>query len=107
MAENGRHAQPATHTIFVAEVVWSDRALADFEAIVAYIVRQARPLAAQRLGQKLLNAGDSLADAPGRGRAIKRGRRELTIVAPYLIRYRIEAERVIILEVRHTARRPV
>ncbi|WP_297514925.1 type II toxin-antitoxin system RelE/ParE family toxin [uncultured Caulobacter sp.] len=79
--------------------------MADFEAIVAYIVKQSRPLAAQRMGQKLLTAGDSLASAPERGRPIRRGRHELTIVAPYLIRYRIVAERVIILEVRHAARR--
>ena len=90
----------------MAEVVWSDRALTDFEAIIAYIVRQSRPLAAQRLGQRLLAAGDSLAGSPERGRPIKRGRRELTIVAPYLLRYRIEGERVVILEIRHGARRP-
>jgi toxin ParE1/3/4 len=91
----------------VAEVVWSDRALTDVEAVVAYIVRQSRPLAAQRLGQRLLNAGDSLAHTPERGRTISRGRRELTIVAPYLLRYRIEDRRIVILEVRHSARRPI
>jgi len=91
----------------VAKVVWSDRALIDFEKIVAYIVRQSRPLAAQRLGQRLMAAGYSLAESPERGRTIRRGRRELTVVAPYLLRYRIEGDRVVILEVRHGARRPI
>jgi toxin ParE1/3/4 len=90
----------------MAEVVWTDRALTDFETIIAYIVRQSRPLAAQRLGHRLLAAGDSLANAPERGRPIKRDRRELIVIAPYLLRYRIEGERVFILEVRHGARRP-
>jgi len=90
----------------VAEVVWTDRALANIEAIVTYIVSQHSPLAAQRLGQRLLAAGDALEAHPDRGRAIARGRRELTVITPYLIRYRLENDQVIILEVRHGARRP-
>ncbi|WP_165799354.1 type II toxin-antitoxin system RelE/ParE family toxin [Caulobacter zeae] len=90
----------------MAEVVWTDRALADIEAIVAYIVGQHSPIAAQRLAQRLLTTGDTLATNHDRGRPIKRGRRELAIVPPYLIRYRIKAEQVLILEVRHGARRP-
>jgi len=89
----------------VAEVVWSDRALANIEAIVTYIVSQHSPLAAQRLGQRLLAAGDVLEAHPDRGRAIAHGRRELTVITPYLIRYRLKDDRVIILEVRHGARR--
>jgi plasmid stabilization system protein ParE len=89
----------------VAEVIWSDHALANIEAIVTYIVCQHSPLAAQRLGQRLLAAGDGLEDHPDRGRLITSGRRELTVIAPYLIRYRLKEDRVIILEVRHGARR--
>ena len=89
----------------MAEVVWTDRALANVEAIVSYIVSQHSPIAAQRLGQRLLATGDGLATEPERGRPIARGRRELTIVSPYLIRYRVTGDRVIILEVRHGARR--
>lgn len=51
----------------MAEVVWTDAALADIERIVAY-VRQFRPLAAQRLATRLLSAGDRLTDEPERGR---------------------------------------
>jgi plasmid stabilization system protein ParE len=88
----------------VAEVVWSDRALANIEAIVTYIVNQHSPLAAQRLGHRLLAAGDALEAHPDRGRSIARGRRELTVIAPYLIRYRLKGDQVTILEVRHGAR---
>jgi plasmid stabilization system protein ParE len=89
----------------VAEVVWSDRALANIEAIVTYIVGQHSPLAAQRLAQRLLAAGDALEAYPDRGRPITRDRRELTVIAPYLIRYRLKNDQAIILEVRHGARR--
>lgn len=89
----------------MAEVIWSDRSLANVEAIVTYIVSQHSPLAAQRLGQRLLAAGDALEAYPDRGRSIARGRRELTVIAPYLIRYRLKDDQVIILEVRHGARR--
>lgn len=89
----------------MAEVIWSDRALADIEAIVTYVVGQHRPLAAQRLGQRLLATGDALEVNPDRGRPITRGRRELAVISPYLIRYRFKDDRVVILEVRHGARR--
>jgi plasmid stabilization system protein ParE len=62
-------------------------------------------LAAQRLGQRLLLAGDALETSPDRGRPITRGRRELTVIAPYLIRYRLRGDQVIVLEVRHGASR--
>ena len=89
----------------MAEVVWTDRALANIEAIASYIAVFS-PIAAQRMALRLLAAGNALKTAPERGRSIARGRRELTIVPPYLIRYRVQGERVIILEVRHGARRP-
>lgn len=63
-------------------------------------------MAAQRMAERLLAAGDSLELQPLRGRAIERGRRELVFAAPYLIRYRIKDEQVFILEVRHGAREP-
>jgi toxin ParE1/3/4 len=89
----------------VAEVVWSRAALADLRRIIAYI-HEFRPLAAQRMAIRLRSAGDSLATAEDRGRSISLGRRELTVAAPYLIRYRVVGDRVSILEVRHGARRP-
>jgi plasmid stabilization system protein ParE len=89
----------------VAEVIWTDRAFADVEAIVAYVAGQSKPLAAQRLGQKLLALGESLRNHTDRGRPIARGRREIAVASPYLLRYRIIRDQVFILEVRHAARR--
>ena len=39
-----------------------------------------------------------------RGRDAGQGRREMTTVWPYILRYRIEADRVVILRIRHGAR---
>jgi toxin ParE1/3/4 len=89
----------------VAEVVWTDRTLADVEAITAYI-GQFSPNASRNMASRLLAAGDDLELFPMRGRAISANRRELTVIPPYLIRYRIMGDRVRILEVRHGARRP-
>ncbi len=55
---------------------------------------------------KLRQAADSLDIMPNRGRLISGGRRELATVAPYLIRYRVMAKGVEILEIRHAAREP-
>ena len=89
----------------MAEVVWTDRALADVEAITAYI-GQFSPIASRNMASGLLAAGDDLELFPLRGRAISANRRELTVISPYLIRYRIVGDRVLILEVRYGARRP-
>ena len=47
---------------------------------------------------------DSLAEFPDRGRDVGDGRREMTTVRPYVLRYRVEDERVIVLRIRHGAR---
>jgi toxin ParE1/3/4 len=88
----------------VVQVVWTRRALSDLVAIRAYI-GQFNPLAAQRMALRLRVAGDSLQEHPERGRTVGK-RRELVIVRPYLIRYRIQAGRVEILAIRHGAQRP-
>ena len=61
---------------------------------------------AQRMAARLINAGLSLTEHSERGRAGSLGTRELVIVRPYLIRYRIEGGLVVIVGVRHGARRP-
>jgi len=88
----------------VARVVWTRRALADLNAIETYI-GQFSPLAARRFVLRLYHAGLALAEQPNRGRPISGGRRELTIVAPYLLRYRVRGGVVQILSLRHGARR--
>ncbi len=63
-------------------------------------------MAAERFTLRLIEAGNALRSQPERGRAIPGGRREITIVAPYLIRYRVRADQVQVLTVRHGARKP-
>lgn len=84
-------------------IVWTDEAVAHLEAIVTY-VSVYDPSAAERLGQRLMELADSLAEFPDRGREAADGRREMTTVWPYILRYRVEAERVVILRIRHGAR---
>jgi addiction module RelE/StbE family toxin len=86
-------------------VVWTTEAIGNLTDIRAYI-GSFNPLAAQRFALRLWNAAESLAEHPERGRMIGKGRRELAVVRPYLIRYRIMAEGVEILTIRHGARRP-
>ena len=85
------------------QIVWTDDAVSHLEAIVAYV--EAFDLAAaRRLGEKLIVLADSLAEFPERGRPTAGGLREMTSVWPYILRYRVEDERVIILRIRHGAR---
>ena len=84
-------------------IVWTDEAVANLDAIVAYI-SEFNPAAAERLAERLIALADSLAEFSDRGRDAGDGRREMTIVPPYVMRYRVDGERVIILRVRHGAR---
>lgn len=84
-------------------IVWTDDAVASLEAIVTYI-SAFNPAAAGALAAKLIAVADSLEVFPDRGRDAGVGRREMTIVWPYILRYRIADDDVIILRVRHGAR---
>jgi toxin ParE1/3/4 len=84
-------------------IVWTEEAIGHLEAIVAYI-SAFNPAAASRLGDRLIAVANSLAEFPERGRDAGEGRREMTTVWPYVLRYRVEGERVIILRIRHGAR---
>lgn len=77
----------------------------DLEDIRAFIAAE-RPRAAAKVRDRLRDAAQKLDRYPDRGRPISLGRRELVQVRPYLIRYRVEDGRVLILEVRHGAREP-
>ncbi len=90
----------------MVQVVWQPSALAQVRRITAYTARFS-PSAAESISDKLMQAGESLAHHPDRGRSIGRGRRELVVVPPYIIRYRVRRETVDILLVRHGARRPL
>ncbi|TCS10230.1 type II toxin-antitoxin system RelE/ParE family toxin [Caulobacter sp. BK020] len=86
-------------------IVWTDEARANLQAIRNYIA-QFSPLAAQRFSMRLVTAAEDLAENPDRGRSVGNGRRELALIRPYLIRYRVETEAVFILRIRHAARKP-
>ena len=89
----------------MAKVIWTDQAIADVIEIVDWISAD-KPGAGARVAEKLRKAGYSLDQFPERGRSISQGRREMVVMPPYLIRYRVEGARVTILEVRHAARKP-
>jgi plasmid stabilization system protein ParE len=83
-------------------IVWTDDAIANLEAIKTY-VDVFDPAAAVRLAGRLVEVADSLAEFPDRGREAGGGKREMTTVWPYILRYRVQADRVIILRIRHGA----
>ena len=91
----------------MAEIVWSDAALARPDAIGTYI-DQFNPQAASEVAAQLVVAGNSRAIFPHRGRTVPgTALRELVItIYPYTIRYRIVRDTVQILRIRHTSRRP-
>jgi len=87
----------------VAQVVWTWRALADLSAIREYI-GQFSPLAAQRMALRLRSAAEALSEHPARGRKATATLRELVVVPPYVIRYHVDDDMVIIVRIRHAAR---
>jgi addiction module RelE/StbE family toxin len=82
---------------------WSDEALANLDDIVEYI-EAFNPRAAERLAERIIAAADGLRDFPYKGREAGNGVRQLALIYPYLIRYRVEGDDVIILRIRHGAR---
>jgi toxin ParE1/3/4 len=83
----------------MTRVIWTVRSLRSLRSIQAYI-SDFNPLASQRISVRLKTAGDSLAD---RGAPISGGRRQLTHIPPYLVRYRVAGDLVVILDIRHAA----
>ena len=88
----------------MAQVIWTDAALANLDSIETYI-SQFNPQAARQMAMRLADAGASLSEQPDRGRSVGGRLREVTSVWPYIIRYRVSGDRVLILRVRHGARR--
>jgi toxin ParE1/3/4 len=87
-------------------VIWTNTALANLRFIRAYI-GQFNPRAARDLANGLMTAGNSLETFPHRGRPVpKTSLRELVTAYPYVIRYRVIGDVVLILRIRHTSRRP-
>jgi plasmid stabilization system protein ParE len=63
-----------------------------------------RPITAERFVLRLREAGNRLSDFPEAGRPDGASRVVVT-VSPYIIRYRVRPEGVLILSIRHGARR--
>ena len=88
------------------QVTLSPLALADLEEIVRYVARD-DPAAAGRLGQRLLDAAETLCRLPRRGSSVRQrpGVKKL-LVQPCLIFYRFDepTRRVEILRCWHGAR---
>ena len=84
----------------MVRIIWNVPAREDVERIRSY-VSQFDPVAAQRLAERIVQAGDSLADFPNRGRPAGGTRRELAIVPPYVIRYRVAGNAVYITRIKH------
>jgi plasmid stabilization system protein ParE len=83
-------------------VVWTARARRELEAVRAYI-SAVNPIAAQRFTARLVAAAESLSVLPYRARG-GAGARELVVIRPYVIRYQVRPQAVVILGVRHGAR---
>ena len=85
-------------------VAWAPQAIEDIARIIVYIGAE-NPVAAIRVVRELLVAGDSLAVFPRRGRPSSLpGLRELAVIRPYVIVYRLLADDAVdILRIWHAA----
>ena len=89
-------------------IVYAPRALADLQAIEGYISPH-NPVAAKRVLAVIKSAIDALEQFPRLGLPIdNENRYRLPIVRfPYIVFYRLTDAEIIILHVRHGARRPI
>ncbi len=102
----GQGGESFTAKSLTVIVTWSPTAIRQVSRIFDYLV-DFNPRAAAEVASALIAAGDSLQYFPYRGRQVSGTEiREMVAAFPYIIRYRIAREEVVILRVRHTARRP-
>jgi plasmid stabilization system protein ParE len=85
-------------------VKWPPRTARDVDDTHDYIASD-RPKAAAEIKQRLVAAADSLSDFPNRGREAGQSR-ELVAIYPFIMRYRVTKDLVVILRITHGARRP-
>ena len=83
-------------------IVWSPRAIEHLAHLRAYIARD-NPKAANRIGSALLEAVERLTALPNLGRPGRvAGTRELVVPStPYVIPYRLRADRLEVIAVFH------
>lgn len=90
----------------MAEVVWSNPALGDLEAIADYIALE-NPAAAAELVKRVFRHVEQLIDHPESGSRpgeLKRSRYRQIVEPPCRVFYRYDGERVIVLHVMRTER---
>ncbi len=81
-------------------IVWTEPARENLQAIRDY-VKQFSPYAPAKVAAEIIETGDALVNFPHRGRMVHRTMREVITSYPYIIRYRIVGDEVVILRVRH------
>ena len=87
-------------------VVWTEPALDGIRRAYDYLF-DFNPRAAMLVAESLRDQAEGLVHFPHRGRAVRGSdMRELVATYPYVIRYRIIDDDVVILRIRHTSRRP-
>jgi len=86
---------------------FTPRALAELDAILDFVAERS-PTGARRLGQRIKTLIELLPDFPHSGQqtSIERLRRLVVTPFPYVIFYRTDAEDIVIVSLRHTAREP-
>ena len=90
----------------MAEIVWSDPALADLEAIADWVALE-NPVAAANLVHRVLDHVAQLADHPESGsrvRELKRSRYRQLVEPPCRVFYRFDGRTVFILHVMRSER---
>jgi toxin ParE1/3/4 len=90
------------------KVRYTAEAQADLESIFSYISERNAP-AAMRVLSRLRERADSLGEFPELGRATDRVGIRVLIDGryPYLVFYTIERDEIVVIHVRHAARKPV
>jgi toxin ParE1/3/4 len=90
----------------MAEIVWSDPALSDLDAVADYIALE-NPIAASELVKRIIDHVSQLADHPESGsrpQELKRSRCRQIVEPPCRIFYRFDGHKVFILHVMRSER---
>jgi toxin ParE1/3/4 len=90
----------------MAEIVWSEPALSDLDAVADYIALE-NPMAASELVKRIINHVGQLADHPESGsrpQELKRSRYRQIVEPPCRILYRFDGHKVFILHVMRSER---
>jgi toxin ParE1/3/4 len=88
-------------------VEWSVPAVSDLKAISEYMGQVSNLETANRISRTIYDAAQSLCTMPNRGRngRVENTRELMVARLPYIIVYRAFAERVLVLNIVHGARR--